>query len=431
VPAESKPDHATALVVLLVLGAIAWAIFLPALEILPLRGENLHALAWVDQAPAGALLAVDQEIYPEWRPLAYFTLWLEHRVIQLQWPAAHHVSNLLIWVVCAWLVFLIARELTRSTPLALFAAVVLLVDHRSIYAMTWLIERQTTLACGFGLAAILLAIRASRRPPTAVTTWQIGGLLLASALSKEYGLAFCFALAACAITERRRQLGLAAVTAGVAYAMLRLGLAGGAFASYCDDMGFAFDIHTRCIGASTQVDWAQLVYNVAATALGTASPSLFTEEGMIEIYRWDLLIGLAFLLPAAVAVVAGAPYARLIAFVPIGNALLSFMVFRDRNQLIGAAAIAILTALGLARLQQTLGRATLARVVGPIALALGLAYLGREAMHTHRLTTRESASLKDQEPCESAIRDRPFGDRFVTKVKTRYGMTDPECLADN
>ena len=74
-------------------------------------------------------------------------------------------------------------------------------------------ERQSSLACLFGLAAWLTIARAGNDRLTPAASAGVSLLLLASILSKEYGLAFAGATAAYAIGERRRNLAAAAVAA--------------------------------------------------------------------------------------------------------------------------------------------------------------------------------------------------------------------------
>ena len=425
----SRVAHLAAAGFLLALGVL---VFGPALQVWPLRGDNLYILAWVDQAPAGALLALDPIIYPEWRPLPFQMLWLEHRLVQLDWVALHFFINLLIWAACAWLVYRLVAELTASFTAALFSAVLVLVDQRAMAAMTWIVERQTTMACAFGLSALLVVARARHRALAGRELVLVSGLLLASALSKEYGLAYAGAILCYALFNRLRNLGAASVAALLAYGGLRIGLAGGALRPYCEEFILAGD-RSLCLGtfANPGLELAQMAYNVVTTGVGIPLPGFFDFNGAIDIYQWEVAIRGVLLVPALVAVAGNLPQARLIALVPICNALLSLMVFRARNQLIGATALAVVMGIGLAYLQAQSRDREWGGFVRALAMASFLALLARDAQRTNIVIGDRSTELLEDEPCASYVRDLPYGPRFVTMVKSRFGLDDPHCLTSD
>lgn len=411
------------------LSILGLAIYAPVLGIQPLLGDNLYVLAWVDQAPVTALLKLDPEIYPEWRPLAYWTIWIEHAVLQLQAVPVHFAVNLALWVACAWLVYRLVMELGGSPAAAAAAGIFLLIDRRSVEALTWIVERQTTLACVLGLAACRIVLRA---PAVALTRRQSGlaaVLLLGSALGKEYGLAFTIALFCYAWMQRRRDLMQVGATVAVVYAGLRLAAAGGATGLYCEDMGYFREVSPACVDLLTGQGLTQLGYNAAANAVGIAVQGLLADPGVIHVEPLRLAFGLAGFSLAVAGVVFGDRRLLLLALVPLFNAMLGAMLYRDRNQLVGVCATAVAGGIGLSLLHASARASTARRWFAGAAVALLIALAARHVVTTRTRVIHEVEVLQTQEPCESELRQYDYGDRFAKRVKNTLGMDDPNCLA--
>lgn len=414
--------------VLILLLVSALLVYWPVLAIRPLRGDNLHVLAWVHNAPLSALLPVDPAIYPEWRPFAYFTIWIEYQLFQLSGVPLHFAVNVALWVACAWLVYRIVDTLTGARLAGAAAGAWLLFDRRAIESLSWIVERQTLLACLAGLTVILIVTHARHRRMTRPEAVTVAVLLSLAALSKEYGLSFAMAVVIYAIARRRPRLLTAGLVTMAGYVAARVVFAGGAVTPYCEDMGFFHSVDVRCIDPLAPAASAlQMAYNAGATVVGTLVPGLLGEEGALGIDRPRVVRALVVLGIAGLGWRAGGPVARLLLLVPLLNGALSFMLYRDRNQLIGAAAVAIAAGLGMAlgapaanpRLNLALRRAALGLVALVIAIRIADAHIGVRAV-------RDDLSI-GREPCESSIRERPFGDEYVRLVKLHYGMEDPDC----
>ncbi len=407
------------LVALFALGAV---LYWPMFGIRPLENDNLYTLGWLDAAPVGALLVGDPEIYPEWRPLLNLHLWFEHRAVPLQLFAAHYVVNLASWTVCAWLVFRIVIELSGSRLAGLVSAVLVLTDPRATWALVMVVERQTTMACVFGLIAVLIVVRAGPQGLSRRQALSVGGLLLASALSKEYGLAFALALSMFALAGRRADLGWPAAAAFGIYGALRLALAGGAVRPYCEEMYFFFELTDHCIDPLQPSSLAQMAYNVAAATTDLVVHGLVSEEGRPVWARQRLLTAGFVIVAMALAMARGSAKVRMIALVIVANGLLGFMIFRERNQLVGVCAVGVVAGVGLAIVCERL-RGWRA----PVAAAVMILLLASQASLARRLVAEASADLNRTEPCRWHLRDRPFAQPFITRVKTAYGMDDPLC----
>ena len=386
-------------------------------------------LAWADHASADALIRVDPAIYPEWRPLAYATIWLEHRLVQLSEVAAHHAVNILLWALCAWLVFLIVDALTASPFSALAAAGLLLVDQRAGSAVIWIVERQMTLACACGLAAILILVRSG---PT-VLSWRAAllmtALLLASPLGKEYGLAFALAIAIHGAVHRRRDHLVPAVLAAATYAGLRLIiLNGGALNRYCEEMGFFVEASMQCVAPLQGENWRQMLYNSGATLVGSVVPGLLSDDGALLLRPARLALAIPVLALAAVGAAARPRVGVLAGLVTLLTAALSFYLYRHRNQLPVACVLAMLAGCGLAAWQRLLAHVGSTRLLRT-ALAAGISVAALlQVVRSHERLRREVIEAVSAEPCEVDVAHRDFVAAFAQRVTIRYDLPNTSCL---
>jgi hypothetical protein len=406
--------------------AIGLALYWPIFGILPVDGDNLYVLAFVHSTSLGSLLQVDPAIYPEWRPLAYLTVWLEHRIVPLELVSLHFLTNLLIATTCGWLIYRIVVELTEVRIAGVAAALIVFGDRRLEQALSWIIGRQMLLACMFGLIAILRLVRTKDREWSAREWGLIAVLLVASGLSKEYGLAFALALGVHGFARRHRGEMLAAGAALTIYFALRLSLAGGAVGPYCEEMGFLFSVEYRCVDLSSPASLGQMVYNVGASTLAALVAGVFDSSGALNVAAPRLLPSLVFLGFAGVGLWKGPEPVRLLALLPIATGLLCFMLFRQRNVIPGMAGMAVVAGVGMAVVWRHAHSSyrTALRVVMVAIVGLLLAERGRLA-HVH--VAAESASLTDRDPCNSELRELEFGDRFVSIVNRTFELG--QCAA--
>jgi len=413
-------------IALLAFVALATAIYFPVLGLRPLRGDNLYVLAWVHQAPFNTLLEVDPTFYPEWRPLAYLSIWLEYQLFALSGVPFYLFVNIVLWAVCAWLVYLIILQLTAVRLAAAGASLWLLFDRRAIESLTLIVERQTTLACAFGLLAILVMARAKYRVATPGEAILIGLALFLSPLAKEYGMAFAIAAIGYGVVRRQWRIVTASAAAVAMYVVFRGTAAGFGLHGYCEEMGYFNAIETHCFDPATPIAIRQVIYNTGASIVGTLLPGLLGDEGAFAMSRAQILRGGGMLILAGIGLWLGGPVVRMLAVIPIVNGLLGFAIFRHRNLLVGVCAVAILAGIGLARSSRRTPPAYV-RVAGVSLAAFVSAVILVRVAHAH-LTAREIASLTGvDEPCDSSIRERTFGDPFVRLVKNHYGMPNADC----
>jgi Dolichyl-phosphate-mannose-protein mannosyltransferase len=416
-----------ALAVFLVLLGGAWWTFGRALDVRPLGGDNLYALGWVNRVPAAELLRGDPVIYPEWRPISYATVWLQYRWQGLDRVMPYHALNLLLWTACVWLVYQLALRLTSSRLAAWVAAGLLFSDARAITSVTLIIERQTTLATMCGLIALWMAL-ASWRRLTRRTAITLALLCLASALSKEYGLAFAAAIALYGASERRWDLSAAAAAGVGVYLLARLTFSGGATGLYCEYMGYFFEVRKVCYDGVTTTGLAQMAYNVTATGVGTLLPGLLTGDGQLGLAPMRLAASTGVLALAVFGWMRGPNELRLATLVILCSTLLSFMLYAGRNQLPAACAFALATAAGVAVCDRAL-QARSRDIVRRIGVAVVIAIIGMQAWRTRVETGQQVDDLLTKDPCIEVARTEQHDPAFIRMVKARYAMSDPDCRA--
>ena len=410
-----------------VLLLLAYFVYGRVFEIRPFSGDNLRILFWADGAPASALLRGNPAVYPEWRPLAYTTVWLQYRWSQIGHLDVYYVVNLLVWTGCAWLVYHIVNRLAHSSAPALVAAAVVVTDQRAEVAVIGFLARASSMACLFGLIALLLVISARDQRLTRLKWIGLSLLLLASGLSKEYGLAFTGAVAVSALVERRRDIATAAVAAGVAYALLRIEFAGGATARYCEEMGYFFTLRDVCFDGVHAAVVKQATYNVVATGVGSILPGVFSTEGQVAIApRW-VAKSVVWLAVMAFGWWKGPTPTRMTLLVVVFNAALSFMLYRDRNHLVALCAFGIAVGVGLAAANAAAQTSARSRLIRGTAAALLLVLLAAQAIATRKIIAAEVADSVRLDPCEALADSRPLDPAFVRRIKAAYGMQNPDC----
>ena len=413
---------------LIVFGALfllLYATFGSVFDTKPFEGDNLYILQWANSADAGDLLPADPNVYPEWRPLAYATVWLQYRWAAVRELWAYYLVNILLWTACGWLIYRIVSSLTSSHLAGFMAASFVLTSRTLISSLVLIVDRQSSLACLFGLLTWLVCVGVERRRLTRLEWVTVAGLLLASALSKEYGLGFAVALTLFAAFDGRRDLAAASVAALVLYVGLRVAFASGGLATYCEDHGFFFTYRTVCFGAQNDSTAAQAVYNIVATGLETLLPGLFASDGVIDLMPRRILVSLVLLSMAFVGWKNGPTPLRLSLLIVAVNALQSFLLFRTRNHVVALCAMAVAVGVGLSIAGTRLRAAMPSRSVRAVVFASLLALLFARARQTHLLVQARVEESSVPDACAPGV---PAPDtRFMRLLWRRYGMNLPEC----
>ena len=116
-----------------------------------------------------ALVKAGDGLYRMWftsQPIDYWPLtnssfWLEWRLWGLQ-PAGYHVTNLLLHICSALLLWAILRRL--AIPGALLAALLFVVHPVNVESVAWIAQRKNTLSMVFFLSSIFCYLRSDDAP---------------------------------------------------------------------------------------------------------------------------------------------------------------------------------------------------------------------------------------------------------------------------
>ena len=421
----------------LVLGGIilvAAGVLGGALFVHPLTPDNLEAMsvAPLHHNPwdyfSGAAHTAHRPFY---RPAAELTLWLQYHVLGLD-PHTYFGVNIALWILCAWALYAYVQLATGSRVFGAAAALATLLDGRAILATLWILERQSTIAFLAGFSALLLVLVPLRRRPLAASVCL---LLLVAALAKEYGLAFVVAAPLLAWLRRVRDwpwIAAAGAASLALYVVFRFGIAGGASGRFCDEMGYFRSTRTVCFSQQASFDhFKQKLWNAAASLVGTYVPPLFDPFGTLVTPSARGLVVPAIVLAAAVVAYVKRPRwaLPLLALVML-NALLNFVTFRARNQLIGIGAAYGAAAIGLQWLWlQAAPRAgRYAAVTATAGAALLVGWLSLQAVLRPRTVQTFEQTSAVSNACEAA---RQFPEEIspsvVRRLKIRYGRPNPDC----
>jgi hypothetical protein len=409
------------------LAVVTWWMFGDVLNLRPLGGDNLYVLSWANRAPATELLRVDPVIYPEWRPLPYATIWLQFQWSRLDHVALYHAVNLSVWVACAWFIWAIVGRITGSRVASFVAAALVVTDVRALTAQTLIVERQSSMAALFGLAAIWILARSWGSTLSKLTWSAIALLCLASVFSKEYGLAFGAAILVFGVWQRRRDLLTAGAAACAVYAIARWSIPAGATQLYCEYMGYFGSVRKVCYNGLDATGLSQMTYNVVATGVGTLLPGLLTADGQVAIAPMRLAVSAAWLALAWVGWRQGTWVGRVAGLVIAGNTALNFMIYTSRNQLLGVCAFGLVVGIGVAAVDTWL-RSRSHRLPQLALAGLTAIVIFTQAGLTRRETGEQVANLLTQDPCIEILHTDQHDPALMREIKIKYGMSDPGCV---
>jgi len=389
--ALAPPAWAAHALALAAVAAMGWFAFAPVLGTPPLDYDNLFELS--------ATLGSPQSIYPGtpeafftmvsagYRPLPYFSMWAQYQLTGVA-SVPLFLFNIVAATLCGVATYLLGHRLTRSVALALGAALLLLVDIRISSSITQIVTRTQTMACLFGLGALILAYRG--RPRSAPVLAGVAVLLFAALLCKEYAaaaVAAVFVLGLLTSGEGGLRLAGAAVGAFALYAAIRISIdPGGGIEGYCETLGYFFESREACYGRATVSDAIVLtgrdqiyqhLYNVVGGFVAILLPLFFEGDGSIipssELpATWGVAAGLTIFALALVGWIARPRQTLPLLAMVAGNALTMFLLYRTRNVLLGAAGVYLSAAVGLSFLLAWSREKAAARSLGVPRLGVGV-----------------------------------------------------------
>lgn len=423
--------HGYPLVILIVLAMVAYG---KLLEIRPLHHDNLSALSWGHRANATSFIRSQPLSWPEWRPFTYLTIWGQYQLAGLRSIESWFLVNILLWVSCAYGVYLLTYIISKSQASALFVSTATLFDGRAIQSpLLWITGRQITLACLFGFSALVLAVLPRSERWRRLRWVGIFLLLLASSLNKEYGLAFSAVMVLMVWlkpAEDRRALGIAAIAAAIAYVAIRFLVVGGALGGYCEDMGFFHTHRQICykeIGSRVRLQ--QYAYNVVAGLIGIVFPGLLSGIGRLRVDPPLLAASIVWSLLAVIGWTKAPrrtlPMLGLVVF----NAVLSFMVYRSRNTVFGMMGLYVSAGVGVSCLLALAARRAAARLLMLAAFAVGLWWVGNQAFRAKQMVQAEVTDMLATDPCHVLVNPERYDRAVIEGLKRKYNMSDPDCAS--
>ncbi|HEY7677909.1 MAG TPA: hypothetical protein VIG69_12600, partial [Candidatus Methylomirabilis sp.] len=122
-----------------------------------------------------------------YRPLVAPTFALDGRLWDLR-PAGYHLTNLLWYLVCVALAFLLARRLLGSLPAAGVAAAAFALHPVHVEAVAWIVARADMMAFAGAMVALLAFHRALEREASWALLAGTGAAFLSALFSKESAL---------------------------------------------------------------------------------------------------------------------------------------------------------------------------------------------------------------------------------------------------
>jgi tetratricopeptide (TPR) repeat protein len=93
---------------------------------------------------------------PNYWPITWTSYWLEHKLWGLA-PAGYHITNILIHIACALLIWRILIQL--NIPAAFAAALIFAVHPVNVESVAWIAQRKTVLAMLFFLLSLFYYLR--------------------------------------------------------------------------------------------------------------------------------------------------------------------------------------------------------------------------------------------------------------------------------
>jgi len=421
--------HSYALIALFLLGLSVYNL---SLSIYPLDADNLAALDLAANQKISSLLTGSSALgLPYYRPIPFTISILQYQVFGLD-TYYFFLFNLGVWIICVWCVYFLVAYLSKSRLSAVIAAALVLLDPRAITSLVWIGERQSSMSGLFGLGAILLAIMPYQHRWRYFIWSAIFLLLLMAPLSKEYGLVFSGTLILFVMLSKNpnwKTLTVISLLAVTTYGIIRIYSGVTSITGYCEVMGFFREEHMVCYKDLTlSARLQQNAYNVGASFLGTMFPGIFSVEGAMKISssaREILLVSVPIFLLAFFGLIKSYRNTLPLFALILLNAILNFVLYRGRNQLVGMLGLYAAAGIGLAYLIQLsiFKRYFIIKWAGVFILMVLLSWQITKAT-TNILRYYENT--KELDPCPLA-QQYHVDMNLVHLLKEKYQMNNPDC----
>lgn len=149
-----------------------------------LENPNLQTFDW-----ASLKGIFTSTVIGNYNPLTIFSFAIEKAIFGLN-PTVFHFNNLLLHLICIFLVYRIALSLKLTTTAAVIVTLLFAIHPMRVESVTWITERKDVLFGAFYLGAIFQYIRYSTsQPKQPKIYWSILLLFILSLLSKIQAVA--------------------------------------------------------------------------------------------------------------------------------------------------------------------------------------------------------------------------------------------------
>lgn len=149
-----------------------------------LENPNMQTFDW-----ASIKGIFSSTVIGNYNPLTIFSFAVEKAIFGLN-PMVFHLNNLLLHLVCVFLVYRIALSLKLTTAAAILVALLFAIHPMRVESVTWITERKDVLFGAFYLGALFQYIRYSTaEKKQSKIYWSIIGLFLLALLSKIQAVA--------------------------------------------------------------------------------------------------------------------------------------------------------------------------------------------------------------------------------------------------
>lgn len=152
-----------AMPVALALVAAAWVAHFPAIDSEFILDDEAYITNNPNLTDAAGLVRIwtRPEQNPQYYPLTFTLIWLQHRIWQI-YPGGYHLVSICLHAVNTLLVWRVLRRL--AVPGSALAALLFAIHPVGVAAVAWAAEQKTLLATAFALATVLAWLGFIARP---------------------------------------------------------------------------------------------------------------------------------------------------------------------------------------------------------------------------------------------------------------------------
>ncbi|OQA53036.1 MAG: hypothetical protein BWY43_00223 [candidate division WS2 bacterium ADurb.Bin280] len=403
-------------------------------RIKPYDADNLIALSFGKLSAANLFEGSFTNYLPAYRPLSKIAVYLQYQLGGVSQLQNFFWGNWLMWTGCAVGLYVLLENITTSRLASLLGAVGMLLDPRAIFALVWIGERQNTICLLAGLVALYIAFTLNRK-----TDYKkillINLFLFLSLLSKEFGLAFTIPVLLVVLRRTKNYLLALSVLFSFLFYMvarLTLGVSSNDINSFCETMGYfdkTLEICYSGMGIVGRIK--QYLYNTGASFIGTFLPLFFSRVGTLSGINFTLgfYMNFAFsvliLVPSIIALAKKYKDSTIFLLLIVLSAFANFILFRERNQLIGMLGFYALFGIGLS---QIFKKIKMKFIKVGIAYLIIISTLCLNGLDFRREIQYFVGTSEKNDPCRALEKYPQDIDKTIVQTVSNYYKLNLNCL---